>query len=157
LISLFAYVSIPLPFTPVPLATQGTLIFLLSVLLGSKRASAAVALLLAQGAFGLPVFGPGLVGLARFAGPTGGYLIGYFVAAYAVGKVTELLGKKTLTNACIAMLIGNVILLALGAIRLSMFLGLEKALLLGVVPFLLGDLLKIAVGLKILQWLGWSR
>jgi biotin transport system substrate-specific component len=130
---------------------------LLSTLLGSKRAPAAVALFLAQGAFGLPVFTHGGCGLAYFFGPRGGYLIGYLVAAYTVGKVVELLGKRTLSTAFTAMLAGNAVLFLCGATWLSTFIGVEKAILLGVVPFLLGDLLKIACSLKILHWMGWAR
>src|ERR1700674_1128563 len=76
LIGLFAKVSIPLPFTPVPLATQSGVVLILAVLLGSKRAFAAVLLFLMQGAAGLPVFIKG-AGIAYLIGPTGGYLIGY--------------------------------------------------------------------------------
>ncbi len=158
LIALFAHVSIPLPFTPVPLATQGGLILLLSVLLGSRRAAAAVVLFLAQGASGLPVFANGAAGFGLLIGPRGGYLVGYLVAAYAVGKIVELFGKRTLVKAFIAMLAGNALLFLFGTAWLSGFVGgVERALLLGVVPFILGDLFKIALGLKILQWIGWTK
>ncbi len=158
LISLVAYIAIPLPFTPVPLVVRSTLILLLSVLLGSKRAPAAVALFLVQGTLGLPVFAQGAAGVEYFLGPKGGYLIGYLIAAYTVGKIVELFGKRTLANAFIAMLAGNVVLFLFGAAWLSAFVGgIERAILLGVVPFLLGDFLKIALSLKILQWMGWVR
>jgi biotin transport system substrate-specific component len=74
-----------------------------------------------------------------------------------VGKVVELLGKRTLSTAFTAMLAGNAVLFLCGATWLSTFIGVEKAILLGVVPFLLGDLLKIACSLKILHWMGWAR
>jgi len=158
LIGLFAHIAIPLPFTPVPLSTQGTLILLLSVFLGSKRAPAAVALFLAQGACGLPVFAFGGAGIERFIGPRGGYLFGYFVAAYVVGKIVEMAKERTLLNAFSAMAVGNAVLFFFGAAWLSSFVGgIQQALLLGVVPFLLGDLLKLGLSLKVLQWMGWSK
>lgn len=158
LIGLFAQIAIPLPFTPVPLSTQGTLILLLSAILGSKRAPAAVALFLTQGALGLPVFAFGGAGIERFLGPRGGYLIGYLVASYVVGKIVEMTKEKTLLNAFTAMAVGNAVLFLFGAAWLSSFVGgLKPAILLGVVPFLLGDLLKLGLGLKLLQWMGWTK
>ncbi len=156
LIALSAHFAIP--FKPVPLVLQGSLILVLSVLLGKKRAPAAVALFLAQGAAGLAVFPPGLLGLARFVGPTGGYLLGYLIASYVVGKVLEMLGQRTLTKAFLAMVAGNAIIFLFGAAWLSSFVGgVKQALLLGVIPFILIDLLKLTLGLKVLQWIGWVK
>lgn len=154
LIGLFAHVSIPLPFTPVPIATQSLFVLLLSVLLGPKRGAAAVLLFLCQGAAGLPVFAGGAAGLAKLAGPTGGYLIGYMAAAYITGALAE--RKRTLLNASIAMTAGSAAIYLLGASYLATFVGLQKALLLGVVPFLLGDALKILASLRILRFLKWA-
>ncbi len=155
-LGLFANVAIPLPFTPVPIATQPSIVLLLGVLLGSKRAPLAVMSFLLQGACGLPVFACGQSGLAVLAGPRGGYLFGYVVAAYVVGKLIES-RPKTLLNAFGSMAIGNAVLFACGAAWLSTFVGAEKALLLGVVPFLLGDLFKLVVSLKLLQWVGFTK
>src|SRR5438132_729237 len=71
-LGLFANVAIPLPFTPVPIATQPAIVLMLGVLLGSKRALAAVGAFLGQAAFGLPVLAGGVGGIAKFAGPTAG-------------------------------------------------------------------------------------
>jgi len=155
-LGLFANVAIPLPFTPVPIATQPSIVLLLGVLLGSKRAPLAVGAFLMQGACGLPVFAGGHTGLAWLAGPTGGYLFGYLVVAYVVGKLVES-RPKTLLNAFKSMAVGNVVLFACGAAWLSTFVGAQKAVLLGVVPFLLGDLFKLVVSLKVLQWTGFGR
>jgi len=156
LIGLFGKVAIPLPFSPIPIATQPTLILLLSVLLGRKRAVAAVFAFLVQGAMGMPVFAQGLGGIAVLLGPRGGYLIGYLAAAFAVSYIIEKCKEKTLLNASLAMAAGNLVIYLCGASYLSTFLGLQKALLVGVAPFIVGDLIKLAAGIKFLQWTGWN-
>ncbi len=157
LIGLLAHVSIPLPFTPIPLVFQVSFILFSSVLLGSKRAAGAVLAFLAQGAAGLPVFAGGASGIATLIGPRGGYLLGYLIAAYVVGRLIELSGQRSILNAFLAMFAGSVIVYACGAFGLSFFVGGTQALLLGVAPFVIGDLLKIALGLKVLQWIGWVQ
>src|SRR3989338_11340237 len=148
LIGLLGQVAIPLPFTPIPIVTQCQAILLLSILLGSQRAAAAVALFLMQGAMGLPVFANGAAGLAILMGPRGGYLIGYLVAAYVVGALMERVKERSVMQTFLALCLGNGIVYLLGAAYLSSFLGVKKALLLGVAPFLLGDLLKNIACLK---------
>ncbi len=158
LLGLCAHISIPLPFTPVPLVLQNTLVLLLSVVLGPKRAFAAVAAFLAQGAIGLPVFAGGAAGLLIFAGPRGGYLIGYLAASLITAAIVEKCKTRSLTQTLYAMLAGLAITYACGAAWLAIILhSLPQALLLGVAPFLLGDALKIALSLKALHTLGWGK
>lgn len=150
-LGLFAKVSIPLPFTPIPIATQPHIVLLLAALLGAKRAGAAVLSFLTQGAFGLPVFAGGMGGIAILLGPRGGYLIGYLAAAFVVGWLLEK-RKKTLGNTALALTAGNFVIYLFGAGYLSTMIGFQKAFVLGVAPFLIGDALKILACLKILQW-----
>ncbi len=150
LISLFARIAIPLPFTPVPLAVQMNVCLALALLLGSKRAAAAVFLFLVQGACGLPVFAKG-AGLAYIFGPTGGYLLGYLAGAYLTGYLWEKAKAKTASRAFLAMAAGNLIVYALGVAHLSQFIGFGKALLLGVAPFLIGDALKLIFSVRLLN------
>src|SRR5690242_18662550 len=103
IIALFAPVSIPLPFTPVPLATQSHVVLLLACLLGAKRASFAVLVFLFQGAIGLPVFSGGAAGILHLAGPRGGYLLGYLVAAFVTGMIMERMANRTPFKAFAAM------------------------------------------------------
>ncbi len=156
LISLFGKIAIPLPFSPIPIATQPTLILLMALFLGRTRAVAAVFAFLAQGAMGLPVFAKGLGGIAILMGPTGGYLIGYLAAAFTIGYIMERCRERTILNAFLAMAAGNTVIYLFGAAYLSTFVGFQKALLLGVAPFIVGDLVKMAAGIKILQWTGWT-
>jgi biotin transport system substrate-specific component len=143
-ISFSGALAIPLWFTPIPLAIRPAVILLSAALLGSKRGSIATFLFLLQGACGLPVFSNGASGLHHFWGPQGGYLIGYLVASYLIGLMIEK-GKSSLA----AFSVGNLTIYLLGAGYLSTFVGFTKALLLGVVPFLLGDLLKMVVSVKL--------
>lgn len=154
-ISLSGQISIPLWFTPVPLVTQNAVILLTAVLLGSRRGGAATFAFLAQGALGFPVFANGSGGFHCFFGPTGGYLIGYLVAAFVAGAIAE--RRKTTGNALLAISVGHLTILLLGATYLTTFVGPTKAFLLGVAPFILGDMAKTLISLKILQWVRWAR
>lgn len=157
ILGLFAQVAIPLPFTPVPLITQDALVLLMAALLGPKRAVASVAAFLAQGAMGFPVFARGGSGLLYMAGPTGGYLVGYLLAAFVVASLIELFKTRSIWNTLYAMVAGQIAIYACGVAWLSTFVGFSQAILLGVVPFLLGSALKIGFGLKLLHWIGWER
>ncbi|MBI3508529.1 MAG: biotin transporter BioY [Chlamydiia bacterium] len=142
ILGLLGKLMIPLPFTPVPLALRSFFVLLMAVVLGPQRAALAVLGFLAQGLCGMPVFTHGALGIAAFAGPNGGYLIGYVAMALVTGHVA----KKAQLMALVA---GTVVLYVLGAGYLATFVGVQKALWLGVVPFLLGDALKIAVAWKV--------
>lgn len=151
LIGLFAQIAIPLPFTPVPIATQPHLILLLAALLGPNRIVAAVLMFLAQGLMGLPVFAGAVGGALILTGPTGGYLLGYIAAAFVTGHLIEKMKEKTPLKIFGAMALGNGVIFLMGAAYLSTFIGVQKAILLGVVPFLLGDFLKLIFCTKIFR------
>jgi biotin transport system substrate-specific component len=153
IISLFAPVSIHLPFTPVPIAMQAHVILLLSCLLGSKRAVMAVLTFLFQGAIGLPVFAGGTGGILILAGPTGGYLLGYLVAAFATGLLMEKISRRSPSKAFAAMGLGNLVVYLFGIPWLSHFIGWQSAFILGMAPFLVGDLIKMIVATRLLKGL----
>jgi biotin transport system substrate-specific component len=89
-VALCARVTIPLPFTPVPLTLQNFGVLTMGLLLGSRRGFAALALYLVEGAFGLPVFSPSiLVGVGHLLGPTGGFLMAYPLVAFVTGWIYE--------------------------------------------------------------------
>ena len=147
IIGVSAQLSIVLPFSPVPITGQTIIVLLIGVLLGKKRAAAAVGLYLAQGAAGLPVFAGGKSGFAVLFGPTGGYLFGFLAAAYVVGCLTELRYDRSILYTAISLLIGNTIIYAFGLIWLVRFVGESQVLSIGLYPFILGDIIKIALGL----------
>lgn len=149
-LGLIGPLAIPLPFSPVPISLTAQVILLLAVVLGSKRASLAVLGYLIQGLAGLPVFSMGRCGLLHLAGPTGGYLVGFLVAAYVTGRIVERMGSGSHFK---AMLIGNLVLYPFGLLQLSQFIGLQQAFLVGCLPFLAGDLLKLVLAAKTSQTL----
>lgn len=151
LISLCAQISIPLFFTPVPLTLQCHMVLWVAAILGSKRGSLATLAFLAQGIFGLPVFAGGKAGILCFAGPTGGYLVGYVAAAFLTGYLVERRGHKSSLKVFLAMAAGNGLIFVSGMLWLSTFVGWTSAFILGVVPFLVGDFLKLLVCIRAMK------
>src|ERR1700678_3679964 len=116
LVALCAHITIPLPFTPVPLTVQNFGVLLVGLLLGSRRGFAALILYLAEGAMGMPVFSPssvGLMGIAQILGPTGGYLMAYPLVAGLAGFIFER-GAKSFARAAVAGLLAELVLFAGG-------------------------------------------
>ncbi len=113
-VALCAHVTLPLPFTPVPLTLQNFAVLVVGLGLGSRRGFAALMLYLAEGAAGLPVFNPtGLGGIAQLLGPTGGFLMIYPLVAGLAGLIFEH-GKRTFARAVAAGLMAEVLLFAAG-------------------------------------------
>jgi biotin transport system substrate-specific component len=150
LIAISAQISIPLPFSPVPITGQTLVVLLAGLLLGKKLAAAAVGLYLLQGAVGLPIFAGGRSGFATLLGPTGGYLFGFLAAAYIVGMLSELPYHRSLLQAASALLIGNAVIYIFGLAWLVRFVGESHTLQLGLYPFLVGDLLKLLLGVVLI-------
>lgn len=138
---------ISIPFIPVPLTLQTLFLFLAGGIMG-RYAVAPVALYLVMGALNLPVFHSGSAGMGVFLGPTGGYLLGFLPAAFLSGLGYE---HSSRISRCAGMAAGLVSLYACGTAWLSFSSGLTlpMALLLGVVPFIPGDVLKAAAAYAI--------
>jgi biotin transport system substrate-specific component len=143
-VALCARITIPLPFTPVPLTVQNFGVLLVGLLLGSRRGFAALALYLAEGAMGLPVFSPmGPGGIAQLIGPTGGYLMVYPLVAALAGYIVER-GAKSFARAAIASLLGEILLFAGGLTWLYMLThSLAKAAYLGLYWFISAEVIKV--------------
>jgi biotin transport system substrate-specific component len=151
LVAIAAQISVPLPGTPVPMTLQPMAVLLVGGLLGARLGASSMILYLATGAAGLPVFTPTvpLVGIARLIGPTGGYLLAYPVAAWAVGAVVAD-GSRVWRVAC-GVLAGLVLIHLGGLAQLAILTGdVSAAARFGTVPFLLGDLIKLAVLVPVL-------
>ena len=152
-----AQVSVPLPGTPVPMTLQPLAVLLVGGLLGAPLGALSMILYLAMGAAGLPVFTPTvpLIGVARLFGPTGGYLLAYPVAVWVVGRVltpglTPGVNPPWLKTAL--GVVGGLVLIHVGGLaQLAILTGnLSTAARFGTWPFLLGDLLKLAVLVPVL-------
>ena len=143
--------KIQVPFWPVPMTMQTFVVLVLGMAYGWRLAGATVLLYLAQGAIGLPVFAAG-GGIAYFAGPTAGYLVGFLLAAVAVGWLAEHGWDRSPLRTLAAMLIGTGIIFACGIAWLSTLIGVAQAIGAGLVPFLLGEAVKIALATAILPF-----
>ena len=137
--------QIKIPFYPVPVTGQTLVVLLIGMTYGPRLGGATVVAYLLQGAMGLPVFAGAAVGIAALVGPTGGYLAGFLVAAVVMGFLAERGMGRSVISTVIAMMIGNAVIYAMGVSWLSSFIGMEKALMFGMVKFLYGDALKLAV------------
>ena len=142
-VALFAQISIPLPFTPVPITGQTFAVLLVGAALGSKRGAAALIAYIAEGALGLPFFAGGAGGLSVLVGATAGYLIGFVVAAYVIGLLAERGLERSVRTSVVPFLAGTLIIYACGVTWLTVLFGLEKALAFGLLPFLIGDAIKL--------------
>ena len=147
-----AYLSIPIG--PVPIVLQSLFILLSGLLLGSRWGSASVAVYLLAGACGLPVFAGGMGGIGRLVGPTGGYLIGFLPAVYLIGIISEK-GAQRMIFDVIAMIVGSMVIYVFGVSWLKILTGmtLAKALAVGMIPFIPGDVIKIAVAVPVTKTL----
>lgn len=146
LISVSSYLSIPLPFSPVPLTLQTFVIMLTGLILAPADAAMSVGVFLLLGAIGLPVYSGGASGFGTLFGATGGYLFGFLAGAV----VTSLLKGKEISfvRMLIATAVGGVIVVyAIGVPWLANFTGMDlaKAFTVGAVPFLIGDVIKVVV------------
>ena len=135
-------VALPLPGTPVPITLQPMVVVLAGMMLGPTLGSMSMALYLALGAFGVPVFAPiGAPGVARFFGPTGGYLIAYPAAAFLAGVIANRF--PTLLGRWAAAVAGIALLFLGGLAQLTIISGsVERAIALGITPFAALDVVK---------------
>ena len=145
-----SYISITLPFSPIPITGQTFGILLVAMALGRVRGAAVVLAYLAEGAAGLPVFAGGTAGIIKLFGPTGGYLMGFLGAAYVVGYLADKGWDRSYLTSVAAMTIGTAIIFVCGLTWLSIMVPGEALLTLGLLPFIPGALIKIALASVVL-------
>jgi biotin transport system substrate-specific component len=150
LVAGLAQLSIPLQ--PVPVTGQTLGVLLVGAALGWRRGGLALLAYLAEGLVGLPVFAEGRAGLPVLLGPTGGYLVGFILAAALVGFLAERAWDRTPWLMALALVLGNLVIYAVGVPWLAVVLRLppQPAYQFGMGPFLIGDALKLAVAMVLL-------
>jgi len=155
-VALCAHITLPLPFTPVPLTLQNFGVLMVGLSLGSRRGFAALALYLAEGLMGMPVFSPvGPGGLAQLLGPTGGFLLAYPFVAGLAGWLFER-GKQTFARAATAALLGEILLFASGLSWLVLLThSFSQALRWGLYWFVFAEVIKIMLAAALAS--GWQR
>ena len=151
-VALFAQIRVTLGFTPVPLTGQTLAVLLTGAALGSRRGAIAMGVYVAAGAW-LPIFSGGNSG-AFWGLASGGYLVGFILAAFVVGYLAER-GWDRKVWILIAMLLGNIVLYIPGLVQLSFFVPEGKVLELGLYPFILGDLIKLYIAALALPSAWW--
>jgi len=147
LIAVGAYIAVPIG--PVPIVLQNMFVMLTGLLLGSRWALASVGIYLLAGICGLPVFSGGGAGLGHLLGPTGGYLVSYLPAVFVIGFISERSGHIFLR--LVALLLGCVLVYLFGVSWLKIATGMsaQKAITIGMLPFLIGDAVKIAAAIAV--------
>jgi biotin transport system substrate-specific component len=153
--ALSAQITILLPWTPVPVTGQTLVVLLAGALLGSRRGALSQLSYLGAGAMGLPIFSGWHGGVAHLVGPTGGYLMGFVAAAFVVGLLAERGWDRRLWTAAIAMLAGTAVIYIFGLSWLALYLPNSSLLAAGLIPFIPGDLTKLALATVALPS-GWA-
>ena len=158
LIALFAQLAIG---WPIPVTGQTFAVLMIGALFGARRASLSVLAYIIEGTAGLPVFAHGRSGFVVLSGPTGGYLIGFVVAAYVVGLLAEKGWDRRIGTTVLAMIFGNLVIYAFGLLWfcclifiIKLPVGSGRVLVEGLYLFIPGDVLKIAMA-AILLPAGW--
>lgn len=143
--------KVQIPFWPTPFTMQTLVVLLIGAVFGLRLGIATVAVYLAEGAVGWPVFAGG-GGYAYFLGPTGGFLIGFLVAVAVVGYLAEHGFDRRWHTALIAFLAGDAVLFAFGLAWLIYLFGVADAISIGLTPFLLAEAVKITVAMAALPF-----
>ncbi|MEN6420601.1 MAG: biotin transporter BioY [Smithella sp.] len=138
-----AFIVVPLP--PVPMTAQTFFLNVAAILLGGPLAAVSQCIYVMLGVVGIPVFAGGKAGLGVLFGPTGGYLLGFIIAAFAIGLVNRMKKSAGFFWYIFSMFIGMLIIYLLGSLQLSLVakMSLKKAFAVGVLPFIPGDIIKI--------------
>jgi len=134
--------KVQVPFYPVPMTLQTLVVLLLGAALGARLAAASVGLYLLEGLAGLPVFAGAIAGPVYMAGPTGGFLVGFLVAAALIGFAADRRWDRSWMRLLASLSLGHVVVFAFGFLWLAQLIGVEKAFAAGVAPFALATVIK---------------
>ncbi|MBS0649194.1 MAG: biotin transporter BioY [Verrucomicrobia bacterium] len=151
-LAVMSQVAMRLTISPIPITLQTLAVFLLAGVLGSQRGVYSVLAYLIQGCSGLPVFAGGVANPLWLLGPQAGFLISFVVAAYLIGKLIERRPQGNILYLLFSLGLGQLAIFAIGMVWLSFFIGISKAFILGIVPFLPGAALKIMAGATMIRF-----
>ncbi len=142
--TLAIFARIQVPFYPVPVTMQTLAVMIIAMAYGSKLGTATLFSYLLAGFLGAPVFAGG-AGFAYMAGPTGGYLLGFLAVGVVLGGLADRGWTRNWQTTAVAMVLGTAIIYCFGVAWLSQLIGFDKAITFGVMPFIYGDMLKLAI------------
>ena len=142
-----SFIRIPLPFSPVPITMQTLFTYMAGALLGGNLGALSQLIYILLGISGMPIFAGGNAGISVLVGPTGGYLVGFVAGAFVIGKMTETKKNSGLLWLLSCMMVGTIIIYIPGVIQLMNWnkIGLAEAVITGVAPFIIGDILKMLI------------
>ncbi len=143
------------PMVPVPMTMQSFAVLVIGAAYGARLGAATLLLYMAEGALGLPVFAGMKGGAQHLVGPTGGYIVGFVLAAGVVGWFAERGWDRGVVRTAIAMLTGKVFIFVPGVLWLGAVIGMEKAVGAGLTPFIPGIFLKVALAVAVLPGAWW--
>jgi len=153
-----AYVKIPTPFSPVPITLQTLFVLLSGAVLGPVFGAVSQIIYIMLGVAGFPIFASSLTGPMVLAGPTGGYLIGFVICAFVVGLLCQITTLRAYLKVVIwfymgVFVVGTIIIYVFGAAGLMLFMKISftKAVTIGVLPFIIGDILKIIAAAYLIE------
>lgn len=141
-IALGAQVSVPIPFSVVPLSLQTLAVFMVIALLGAKVGTVSIFLYLLEGMAGFPVFALGAGGFYHLAGPTGGYLVAFLPLGFLFGQWLDTVKKPHFFSVACISLLCHAAILFLGALWLSRYIPWQAAMMNGIAPFVPGEIVK---------------
>lgn len=135
------------PLYPVPVTLQTLFTYLSGAVLGPWLGALSQVIYILLGGIGLPVFAGGKAGFGTLLGPTGGYLLGFIAASFTIGKICDLRTQITAARIAGSFVLGTGVIYALGVLQLSQWMNgdIQHALVVGVLPFIVGDALKVAI------------
>jgi len=148
-VALAVSAKIQVPSWPVPMTMQSLTVLMIGVAYGSRLGAAAVLAYLAEGLAGLPVFAGAVAGPAYMAGPTGGYLAGFVLAAAATGWLVERGWDRSAVRATAALSLGHALVFVPGVLWLAIQLGWPRAIAAGLTPFIAATVVKTALGVAL--------
>lgn len=152
LLCVSSYISVRLPFSAVPITAQSIIVNMIALMLAPKKAGLTIVVWILLGCIGLPVFSNGQSGIGVLAGPTGGYIIGYLVAAILISLLRHN-QNKTIRNLIVTIAVGIPVIYLLGAVRMAavVHVGWKTAIATGVLPFIVGDILKCVIAVYLVK------
>jgi biotin transport system substrate-specific component len=152
LIIIGSYLSFPLPLTPVRIVLSDFFVMMAGLTLGAAWGAASVGMFLFIGAIGIPVFSDGKAGLAALVGPTGGFLLGFLVGVFIIGFISGR-GKTSWFKDLIALIAGSLVIFGLGVpgLKLALKTDWPKALAMGLIPYIPGNVIKMLAAWALIQ------
>ncbi len=150
-LALMAQIAIPLPFTPVPISLQTLGVAFLAVTLGGRKAALATILYLFQATYGLPVLAGGTINPLWLASPRAGYLLGFVLAAFTTGSLLESRYRTSWMFQLLSLALNEGIILSIGTLWISAFVGFENSFWLGMWPFIPGACIKVGIAFCLIK------